>query len=333
MATMMYYATLATVLVPSLIQALDLSIPTIRTNTVDNLIRDLVTLQGDIELYANVIPDAEESFLHVQDVINAAINEQSGIYGDGFTPSDDLISAAKTIYDTLAAFDPQVNTQATTENYIFKDQSELRKLNEDLQASQQAYVLDQIRGLGTQMAQHVQDNPDLFSEYQDIFPSAYGSYSNNPSTMKDNYPSRDWTSNILASGQSATGNQDSNAGLFGDMSLFNHQIGPLDFGLPPTLDNPSGAMEEEIVDTVSAGVQPSLDSNAPISGVQPGKTRRPNRRIKDDLTFGVNPDYKTADNVEDRRIARALKRKERSPRQGDQQDSNTASKRRWDFKA
>ncbi|KAK6517077.1 hypothetical protein TWF506_006955 [Arthrobotrys conoides] len=258
MCAIIYYAVLAAAFLCSIVQALDLPIPFVRTNSVENLILDLQSLQKVIEMWADVIPSVEDTYDYVQEVINVATDEGNGIFGGNSIPSDDLARATEDIYNTLAAFEPPSGQQDPTEyNYLKHDPFygiDLKKVFDFLRdwkpsdenpfpppdpilatpemRSLVAEVRERERAEENYRRQNMERNlQGLPGQNSPWYPGMDDDYGDGTGP----YDYQDMLSTVL---------QD------GDQGILDHKVGPMDFDYQPS-NSRSGAMEEEIVDTTT----------------------------------------------------------------------------------
>ncbi|KAK6356750.1 hypothetical protein TWF718_001092 [Orbilia javanica] len=257
MGATIYYAVLSISLLCSLVYAIDLSIPSIRTNSVDNLILDLQSLQKDIELWATLIPSAEDSYNYVQDVIDAAANERVGIFGGNSIPSADLVAAAETIYNTLAAFQPLSQPKelpdysfAAGDPFLNVNLRELFDYIKDWKPSDEnpfpppdprlhtpemlALIADAKAIQRAEEEAYQQQVERNMRELMGGYPGPQDGYSGN-----DDY----------ADGTGPYDYQDMLSAALNSPGILSHNVGPLDFDSQP-VNSRSGAMEEEIDDTI-----------------------------------------------------------------------------------
>ncbi|KAK6509793.1 hypothetical protein TWF481_004522 [Arthrobotrys musiformis] len=271
----MYYAVFGVGFLCSVVQGLQLRIPSIRTNSVDNLIIDLESLQSDIEMYATVIPSAEDSYNYVQDVIDAAVAERGGIFGGNSIPSDDLASAAQDVYDTLASY--EIPTGQKTEpqgNYLMNDpllnydlKSILNYIQDwkpsdesifpppdpNLSNPEMLAFFQEARDLErAEEAARVNDIEQSTREFRAMFPKLFPD-SQTPDlgdggvgTSLDDY--QDLYLSMLQGGSP---------------DILRHKVGPLGFDYQPG-GSTSGAMEEEVVDTTTTTVPVNTASTGQI---------------------------------------------------------------------
>ncbi|KAK6333794.1 hypothetical protein TWF730_003977 [Orbilia blumenaviensis] len=275
-------AVLGTAILSSMIQALDLPILSVRTNSVDNIIADLETLQGVMEAYADYIPSAEESYNYVQDVIGAAIGERTGIFGGASFPSDDLINAAQNIYNTLAALDgpPNMQEPLDPDNYLVNDpflNVDLRNLMDyikDWKPSDENPFPPPDPNLNTpEMLQlvadvRVREEAELARQQRlfygggdDDYNDADDSYINSNGVNPFDYP--DFLAGLDTLDQDQGDGSNLNNGVSDGLSIFDRPLGPLDFEQQGAKSR-SGPMVEEGFDTAASTGPSNTASTGPM---------------------------------------------------------------------
>ncbi|KAF3178101.1 hypothetical protein TWF788_007544 [Orbilia oligospora] len=280
MGATIYYAVINTAFLFSTAQALNLSIPFVRTNSVENLVADLQSLQRDLNMWSDIIPSADESYNHVQEVIEAAAYESNGIFGGNSIPSDDLVGAAEYIYNTLAAFEPPTGKKDPSEfNYLAhdpfygidlsavfdyirdwkpSDENPFPPPDPRLSSPEMRAIIAEVKE--REQAEEYYRRQQQEQTMRDLLRQYYTQY---PDQMQNNQVDN----NGYDDGTAAAGIYDFqdmfSAALTGGPSILDHNVGPLDFAYQP-YNSPSGAMEEEIDDSITTSAP--LNSNTALNG-------------------------------------------------------------------